>query len=328
VLPLLDRASQKTHIDTALALFSERFGVKPSGIWLPECAYAPGIEELLGQVSYTFVDSHALTRAAPRALFGPFVPAAAPSGLVFFARDPDSSRQIWSREEGYPGDAEYRDFYRDVGFDLPLELIGEFLPPSASGPLRSPTGVKLHRITGRGSEEKLPYQPARAMLRAEQHATHFLHSRFALAADLTGRLRRQPLLVAPFDAELFGHWWFEGPIFLEHLLRLLAREGRLRAVTPKTALERHRSLQVLRPPASSWGEGGVFNVWTSLENVAHLSVCQQLAKRLSEAPQGEAWQQAARAKRCITLAEQRVSAESYLKERAQRTPSWKITRWG
>jgi 1,4-alpha-glucan branching enzyme len=290
-------------------------------------------------------------------VYGPFAAAVTPDKMVLFARDPDTSKQIWSREEGYPGDPEYRDFYRDVGFDLPLEVIGDFLPPSANGPLRSPTGIKLHRITSRGQESKQAYQPARAMLRAEQHAAHFVQSRFQLAADLRNRLQRAPLFVAPFDAELFGHWWFEGPTFLEHLLRLLAKEGRLRALTPSKVLEHQTTLQVLRPPASSWGEGGLFQVWTDPENVGHLSSCQQLSQRLQRAPEGQARSQASKelalaqssdwpfmihaktnvfyarqrqrehleaARRCLQMAEQGVLDETFLQERGQRTPHWKM----
>lgn len=357
VLPLLDEASQRAQIDASLRFFTERFGAPPAGFWLPECAYTPGLEKLLTGIKYTFVDSHALTRAAPRAVYGPFAAAVTPDKMVLFARDMDTSKQIWSREEGYPGDPEYRDFYRDVGFDLPLEVIGDFLPPSSNGPLRSPTGIKLHRITGRAQESKQAYQPARAMLRAEQHAAHFVQSRFQLAADLRNRLQRAPLFVAPFDAELFGHWWFEGPTFLEHLLRLLAKEGRLRALTPSKALQSQTPLQLLRPPASSWGEGGLFQVWTDPENITHLSRCQQLSQRVQRAPAGAARAQAAKelalaqssdwpfmihgktnvfyarqrqrehleaATRCLQMAEQGVIDEAFLQDRLQRTPHWKV----
>jgi 1,4-alpha-glucan branching enzyme len=357
VLPLLDEHSQKTQINGALRLFSSRFGYAPKGFWLPECAYSPGIERLLSGVQYTFVDSHAFTKAAPRAFYGPFAAATTPEKKVLFARDIDTSKQIWSREEGYPGDPEYRDFYRDIGFDLPLEIIGEFLPPSAHGPMRSPTSIKLHRITSRSAESKQPYQPARAMLRAEQHAAHFVQSRFQFAADLRNRLQREPLLVSPFDAELFGHWWFEGPVFLEKVLRLLHHEKRLRALTPSKALERQPTMQVIRPPASSWGEGGLFQVWTDPESVAHWSQCQQLSQRLQRAPRGAARRQAARelamaqssdwpfmrhgntntfyakqrqqehlraAKECLQMAEQGTTNEAKLQERAARTPHWDL----
>jgi 1,4-alpha-glucan branching enzyme len=357
VLPLLDEASQRTQINGALRFFEQRFGYASKGFWLPECAYSPGLERLLPGVKYTLLDSHALTKAAPRAVYGPFAAAMTPEKMTILARDIDTSRQIWSREEGYPGDPEYRDFYRDVGFDLPLEVIGDFLPPSANGPLRSPTGIKLHRITSRGAESKQPYQPARAMLRAEQHAAHFVQSRFQFAADLRNRLQREPLLVAPFDAELFGHWWFEGPVFLEKVLRLLHQENRLRALTPSAALERQTTMQVLRPPASSWGEGGLFQVWTDPESVSHLARCQQLSQRLQRAPHGAAREQAAielalaqssdwpfmrhnntnvayakqrqqehlnAATRCLQMAEVGVINEPFLQDRASRTPRWNL----
>ena len=40
--------------------------------------------------------------------------------LIAFGRDLDSAKQVWSKHEGYPGDPAYRDFYRDIGFDVDI----------------------------------------------------------------------------------------------------------------------------------------------------------------------------------------------------------------
>src|SRR5262249_51964458 len=131
--------------------------------------------------------------------------------------DPDSSRQVWSKHEGYPGDPRYRDFYRDIGFDLDFDYVKPHLP---SPDHRGFTGLKYHRITGRDPDKQI-YQRQAALQAASEHAGHFLTARLAQVRQLSGLLDRPPLLVAPYDAELFGHWWYEGPQFLDYLVRKL-----------------------------------------------------------------------------------------------------------
>src|SRR4030095_4430734 len=129
-----------------------------------------------------------------------------------FARDPNASRQVWSAHEGYPGDPAYREFYRDIGFDLPMEHLG-----SIARGTRKFSGVKYHRITGPGIEKHLYDRPA-AEKAAAQHAIPFLERCDTQTLEI-GEVGFDPVIVAPFDAELFGHWWFEGPMLLEHFIR-------------------------------------------------------------------------------------------------------------
>jgi len=181
--------------------------------------------------------------------------------VAFFARDPASSRDVWSREVGYPGDPEYREFYRDVGFDLPAEALE---PEGELGPhgTRLMTGLKLFRITGAGSHKE-PYRPGEAAALAARHAKHFVRAREAMLAE--ARVHNpEPILVAPFDAELFGHWWFEGPLFLEQLLIELdasARRGVIAATTLRDYLAHSPHAAIAEPAPSSWGEGGFGEVW-------------------------------------------------------------------
>ena len=109
--------------------FQSMVGVSAKGVWLPECNYFPGLEGFVEEAgfSYFFVDSHGIMNAAPRPYYGLSAPLACPNGLVAFGRDPDSSRQVWSRDEGYPGDCYYRDFYRDIGFDLDFDYIKPYI---------------------------------------------------------------------------------------------------------------------------------------------------------------------------------------------------------
>jgi 1,4-alpha-glucan branching enzyme len=121
-LPLLgiQETAVRAQVETAVRFHESFFGKKLEGFWLPECAYQPGQEEILKDygIRYFFVESHGLLQASPRPRYGTFAPVICPSGLAVFGRDLESSKQVWSSREGYPGDPEYREFYRDVGYDL------------------------------------------------------------------------------------------------------------------------------------------------------------------------------------------------------------------
>jgi Uncharacterized conserved protein len=128
------------------------------------------------------------------------------SGPAAFARDPSASRQVWSAHEGYPGDPAYREFLSRHRF---RSAHGTFGIDRARN--QKILRVKYHRITGRGDEKQL-YDRTAAENAAAQHAIHFLEQcRQQIQRNRRSRFR--PIIVAPFDAELFGHWWFEGPIF-------------------------------------------------------------------------------------------------------------------
>src|SRR5262249_36143816 len=138
------------------------------------------------------------------------------SGVVAMARDTESSKQVWSSLEGYPGDYEYREFYRDVGFDLDMEYLQ---PHLHSMGIRTNLGIKYYKITGT-TDQKQPYAPDGAREKAAQHAGHFMFNREKQVEWLAGQMPgREPLILAPYDAELFGHWWYEGPQWIDFLLR-------------------------------------------------------------------------------------------------------------
>jgi 1,4-alpha-glucan branching enzyme len=98
------------------------------------------------------------------------------------------------------------------------------------------------------------------------HAEHFLASRRQQAEELTHRLGRPPFVTAPYDAELFGHWWYEGPAWLEFLLRKMAAGEGVRAMTPSEHLDRHPDLQLCTPSYSSWGMKGYAEHWLDRSN--------------------------------------------------------------
>lgn len=275
-------ASIRAQLRLGLRYFERVTGRRSVGLWLPECAYDPRLAEDLAAsgVRYTVLDAHGLELARPRPPFGSAAPVIGPGGVAYFARDPAAARDVWSRTTGYPGDAAYREFYRDVGFDLPEEILEGELGPHGT---RLMTGLKLHRITGPGTE-KDRYDPGAAAERARVHAAHFVSVR-ETALTLLRDGNRAPLLVAPFDAELFGHWWFEGPIFLEHTLRALAASARrdgVAAVTLGGYLERFPEASVAEPAASTWGEGGFGEVWTgpaAARLLRHVHQTERLVRR-------------------------------------------------
>ena len=285
LLPLLANhpPSLRAQILTARDHYRSCFGRDPAGIWLPECAYSAGVEACLREADlrWFILDTHGLLHATPRPRYRTFAPIFAPTGVAAFGRDFDSSRQVWSKDEGYPGDPRYRDFYRDIGFDLDFDYVKPHLPSPDS---RGFTGFKYYRITGTG--EKAIYQRDQALAAASGHAQHFLDERGAQVRQLEGILDRPPILVAPYDAELFGHWWYEGPEFLDFLVRKLCQSqpATLSLLTPGEYLRQHPTNQIATPGASSWGEEGYWRVWLDESNewiYPHLQVAQERMTELA-----------------------------------------------
>jgi 1,4-alpha-glucan branching enzyme len=286
VLPILQQqAPQAARAQVLIGrdVYVDVFGSEPCGFWLPECAYAPGLEAIFQEanIRWFVLDAHGLLFGKPRPRRSIYAPCYSPAGPAAFARDPDTSRQVWSAHEGYPGHPDYREFYRDIGFDLPMEHLG----PIARGS-RKFSGVKYHRITGRGNEKQL-YDRVAAENAAAKHASHFLEQRRQQVREIR-ELGFDPIVVAPFDAELFGHWWFEGPRFLEQFIRQAADEPDLWLSTPSEYLAAHPTQQIIEPAASTWGENGHFAVWLDPSNAwiyPHLHAAAQkmieLAQRAS-----------------------------------------------
>jgi 1,4-alpha-glucan branching enzyme len=284
LLPLLARhqPSVRAQILVARDHYRSCFGRDPRGIWLPECAYVEELEPVLQEANLRWfvVDSHGLLHARPRPLYALAAPVFTASGAAAFGRDLDSARQVWSRDEGYPGDLRYRDFYRDIGFDLEFEYLKPHLPAAERGF----TGIKYFRVTGASREKEL-YDRAAALQAAAGHADHFVAGRVAQVQRLAGHMDRPPLVVAPYDAELFGHWWYEGPEFLDCVARkACAAPQALEFITPEEYLHRHATNQVATPGPSSWGEEGYWRVWLNDANqwiYPHLEAAQERMTELA-----------------------------------------------
>jgi 1,4-alpha-glucan branching enzyme len=268
ILPLLKTPEgRRAQVAAGLANFQKHFGGRPQGFWLPECAYGPGVDALLAQfgIHSFFLDTHGVLLATPRPPLGVFAPLFTPAGPAAFGRDVESSRQVWSAAEGYPGDRDYREFYRDLGYDADLDYVRPCLGPG--GP-RRPIGFKYHRITGRDVPlgDKQPYVPSRATHRAALHAEHFVRQRLDQGRRVRAAIGVAPVIVCPYDAELFGHWWFEGPQFLDFVARKAASEPALTWTTPAECLARPGAHQEGRPAFSTWGDGGYLDVWVNGSN--------------------------------------------------------------
>ncbi len=283
LLPLLQQQSNEAARAQVLIgrdAYFDVFRAEPSGFWLPECGYAPGLDPILQEanIRWFVLDAHGLLFGNPQPQRAIYAPCYTRAGPAAFARDRNSSRQVWSAEEGYPGDPAYREFYRDVGFDLPLEHLG----PVARG-VRKFSGVKYHRVTGRRKQKEL-YDRAAAEKAADAHATHFLQERRAQFRQLAN-LDFEPIIVAPFDAELFGHWWFEGPRFLEIFIRKAAFDQKdFYLTTPANYLAANSTQQTIEPAESSWGENGYLEVWIDQHNswiYPHLHGCAQRMTNLA-----------------------------------------------
>ncbi len=280
--PLLGRdQSIRQQVRQGRHTHKQLFGRDPLGFWLPECAYRPGyewtspfggtpanrlgVDEILGSegVGYFFVDGNLLKGGEAKGVYldrfpalrklrdryeekhgGPFPSGkdafapclAEPSLVPFFVRDEVSGSQVWSRADGYPGDGNYLEFHKK----------------------HFPGGLRYWRITSSGSGlgDKLPYDQAAAEERVEAHAIHFVS---VLEKALAGR-DRAGVVVSLYDAELFGHWWYEGPEWIYQVSKKLAA-SEVRAVTGSQCLRELPPADVVSLPEGSWGQGGGHWVW-------------------------------------------------------------------
>ncbi|HEX7118956.1 MAG TPA: 1,4-alpha-glucan branching protein domain-containing protein [Longimicrobiales bacterium] len=282
--------------------YRRHFGRDPRGIWLPECAYRPrydwappvagprvpasglrrGIEEFLADegIEYFFVDTHllrggqamgtyaqlhpALRRLAERyareygeavrpedvtrtanAMYRVHSPVPLAGPVHVYAREPAASLQVWSGEWGYPGDGWYLEFHKR----------------------HHPGGHRYWRVTARGANlgEKAEYVPEMADERIEENATHFHHLVRRRLEQHRDVFDEPGIVVAPFDTELFGHWWHEGVEWIVRVLEKMARDDEIELTTGGGYLDHHEPAGEIALPEGSWGEGGHHYIWLNHE---------------------------------------------------------------
>jgi 1,4-alpha-glucan branching enzyme len=241
ILPLLATSpgAVRAQVEVGVGEYRRVLGRAPRGFWLPECAYAPGLDEELARADlrWTVVESHGVAHATPRPVHGVYAPVACASGVAVFARDPEALRSLTHPREAFVHHPAYREPARGSGFAY-----------HANAPDRG------------------PYDPLRARAQAEADAAEFVDARRRQAAWLAPRMGRPPVMVCAIEADVLGRWWFEGPHWLEHVLRHLARTPGIAAVTPADDLARHPVVQEVTPAASSWRADGYYALWLSAEN--------------------------------------------------------------
>ncbi|WP_156753469.1 1,4-alpha-glucan branching protein domain-containing protein [Actinokineospora pegani] len=234
--PLLDPALREFFLRAGLDDTQARTGTRPAGIWAPECGYAPGMETgyAAAGVQRFLVDGPALHGDTA------FARTVGDSDVYCFGRDLEVTYRVWSPKAGYPGDAAYRDFHT---YD-------------------HPSGLKPSRVTGRqvAPQDKKPYEAALAAEAVERHAVDFVDTVVERLRDLKDKHGRPGLVVAAYDTELYGHWWHEGPAWLERVLRLLPERG-VDVTTLGGALAAGYTGGRVDLPASSWGSGKDWRVW-------------------------------------------------------------------
>ena len=296
-LPLIGRdESIQAQVKQAVASYTRHFGRPPRGFWLPECGYRPryawssplpnagpqeprlrkGVEEFLAEngLRYFIVDTATLLGGAATGVYlerfaglqrlweqfrasykpGPADPEKSPYEAYLvasavedcppvgvFGRDERTGIQVWSGEHGYPGDGWYLDFHKK----------------------HFPGGHRYWRVTSAQSDlsSKLLYEPHRAAERVPENADHFCHLVDDLLTQHKAESGKYGILCAPYDAELFGHWWFEGPEWLYRVIKEMHSNPAVDLVTCAEYLEANTPQAAVALPESSWGQGGFHWVW-------------------------------------------------------------------
>ena len=237
VLPLLDSRTAALALRAGLDDARTRLGREPAGIWAPECGWTPGLEQTYAEagVSHLVMDEATLAAAGRTTASGHRL---GDGPVVAFGRDLSVANRIWSSRNGYPAGPDYRDFHA--------------VDPAS--------GFGLWRVTG-PQPDKAPYSPADAAAAIDRDADDFVGAVRARLAEVKHRDGRPGLVVAAYDTELFGHWWHEGPAFLNLVLRRLPEAG-VRVTTLSAALRAGQvAADPVLPPAGTWGAGKDFRLW-------------------------------------------------------------------
>jgi len=300
--PLLSRdESLQAQTKAAVKNYERHFGRQPRGIWLPECAYRPryewtppvaigglqnsyprkGVEEFLSEngLDFTVIDSALLKGGkstgvyidrfdALRLLWGQFEKQYQPreeepnktvrevylvasntenkKPTAVFARDPETSLLVWSGKHGYPGDGNYLDFHKK----------------------RFPGGLRYWAVTSSEADlaDKLEYNHKSALERIVENSVHFVNTAENALGHYHNETDREGILIAPYDAELFGHWWFEGPKFLKGVLKHVCDSDKIDLTFLGEDLDRRKPTGVVSIPEGSWGEGNHHYIWLNKHN--------------------------------------------------------------
>jgi len=318
--------SCRAQIQLGIETTVRHYGKRPKGIWLPECSYRPRYEwkspvndeelpwmraatdELVKDagLDYFFVDSHMIRGGTPLGTYAANFPQLAElfsrsakyftppeefrseyehymlrSGASVFARDPETTVKVWSGDVGYPGDPHYLEFHKQL----------------------YPGRLRYWRISENKADlgQKQPYDPYAAFEKIQDHAADLVQVLKGTLARYKGQADRVGTLVAMYDTELFGHWWWEGPEFLYHFTRNLYRDGEIEMVSGSDVIESEPPKHLIDMPEGSWGEGGYHYIWLNEQNAWTWKrlypierKLRQMAREYKDGPAREIVEQAAR----------------------------------
>ena len=228
VLPLIATSeARRLQLDAGLRSHRRRFG-DASGFWLPECAYEPGLDALLAEFG---VGWFVTDQSASEDPLASLVPVATAAGPVALTLDWEAISWLWSLD-GYPSDPAHADFHRKTW-----------------------RGTRAWAIGGG------PYDPEAATAIARRQAREFAAAAAARLERFRETRGRPGLLTFAIDTELLGHWWWEGPEWLDELISAAPEHG-IELLTASEAVLRHPPED--RPLArSTWGEGKDLRTWDS-----------------------------------------------------------------
>jgi len=304
--PLLSHESSiHGQFYTAVKNYKKHFHKEPTGTWLPECAYRPGyswkkpvgegnayprpgVEKFLSRnnISYFFIDTPLLVGGMsqgvyaerfpllkqlwenfnkqykeaksefPRSPFEPYLVSTedAEKPVAFFTRDENTGILVWSGEHGYPGSECYLDFHKKHYKDA----------------MGGGSGLRYWKVTGAKVDlgSKQLYDINVISNKLDENAGHFKEAvKGVLRNYKNANNGKTGMLCAPYDAELFGHWWFEGVWFINRLVRFFAMDQEVEMVHCRNFLETNgmpeKTVQI---PEGSWGAQNGHYIWLNKDN--------------------------------------------------------------
>jgi len=291
--PLLSKDSSiQAQFATAVNSYKKHFGRAPTGTWLPECAYRPGykwknpinpkeeynrpgIEYFLSKngLRYFFIDTALLLGGLSQGVYAarfpllkelwknfatqykelpssfeksPYEPylvssTSAEGPVAFFTRDEKTGIVVWSGEHGYPGCSEYLDFHKK----------------------HYPGGLRYWKVTGPKVDlgAKMLYWPDDIPRKLDENAGHYLNLAKGILRDYKQKNGKPGLITAPYDTELFGHWWFEGPWWMNRVLRWMEDDAEIQLTHAREYIEENPPNKTVQIIEGSWGQGSSHWVW-------------------------------------------------------------------
>lgn len=262
-LPLLKYdESRELQIKNGIIVHKNYINKDPNIIWLPECAYKPGIEKILKEekINFFILNYHSLIEENKEIFrygkgemkfdlndkFSTLFLYKTDEGPYVLLRNPETSEKVWSRDYGYPGDGDYREFHKKS----------------------ENSGFQYWRITDKNISlgDKDYYNFEKADEKAKIHALDFKNNLEKIFIDFNQNYNLEGIIVCAYDTELFGHWWYEGIQFMKELLKLSSNSEIYKTTTTKDLIE-EVPIKKGKFSESSWGLGGFHYTWFNTETM-------------------------------------------------------------